>query len=808
MLDLGKIMVRISTDTSGLKKGEREVEESTHKIEKEFEKTNKEVQKFNININITNQVLNKVRKEMDKTTERVIVHKREIKSLNKNVNIFLKTYRALLSVFVASKITGFGRDILYLIDRFTEMNVQIAMSTKSLEDYNMVQKELLRISNNTGSALKTTVKLFRALSLNAKELKLNAKQMVAFTETIQQLGHLSGSNYDQLNRGLTQFSHGLAHGILRTVELNSLLDTIPEIAVAISKGMGISLKQLREMAMAGDVVSKDVFEAILKQTDEISKRANDLPITFTVAFQSLQNSFGTLLSKVDALLGGNGNLAKRFKQFSNFIENNMEPLSVKIAQSFTAVKNVLSEIWDFGASLIDLGYKMGVALTGGVWSDGMEMSGDNLLHLLNDISYGIGVLTASTNLAGDVMQPILENIVHAVKTATQNMIKLFNTGYESALTDRLKNVDSLASRIVDIQKKNVKHARLVAKFNGVELRDGETKEELANRIRDGINRELELLKEKNKIIEDMTRAEEDRHEKALNGYQSNEEAIDKYMKKLDELKDRQINNQKEIDDLVNKKIDVPTKPGTSGGLEDQFDHEMKRAEEVAKFRAKLDEQGLAKLTLNLQRMKAVKGEFIEDDLKSVQHQMDTLQTMGRAGFEFQKSVAITKAIMNAESAAISAYNWGMELGGEPLARTMQMLSYATTAVSIAKISSQKYKGGRAMGGSVAPNSMYRVNENGMEMLTVGGDSYLMTGNQNGHVTPANKIGGGEVTVNIHNVAGHTAEVSRSQDDNGLNIDVIIKAIEGNFINSVETGNGGFSRAIEERYGLSRSVGAV
>lgn len=38
---------------------------------------------------------------------------------------------------------------------------------------------------------------------------------------------------------------------------------------------------------------------------------------------------------------------------------------------------------------------------------------------------------------------------------------------------------------------------------------------------------------------------------------------------------------------------------------------------------------------------------------------------------------------------------------------------------------------------VMPDRIYRVNEDGPEMLTVGGRDYLMAGNQAGRVTPSN-----------------------------------------------------------------------
>lgn len=62
-----------------------------------------------------------------------------------------------------------------------------------------------------------------------------------------------------------------------------------------------------------------------------------------------------------------------------------------------------------------------------------------------------------------------------------------------------------------------------------------------------------------------------------------------------------------------------------------------------------------------------------------------------------------------------------------------------------------FGGGRANGGPVEANGLYRVNERGPELLTVGNRDYLMMGGQSGSVTP-NRGGGGLTQVNNFNYA--------------------------------------------------------
>lgn len=53
-----------------------------------------------------------------------------------------------------------------------------------------------------------------------------------------------------------------------------------------------------------------------------------------------------------------------------------------------------------------------------------------------------------------------------------------------------------------------------------------------------------------------------------------------------------------------------------------------------------------------------------------------------------------------------------------------------------------FGGGKATGGGVQAGMFYRVNENGPEMLSIGGRDFLMMGSQSGHVTAKPRLGGG------------------------------------------------------------------
>lgn len=80
-----------------------------------------------------------------------------------------------------------------------------------------------------------------------------------------------------------------------------------------------------------------------------------------------------------------------------------------------------------------------------------------------------------------------------------------------------------------------------------------------------------------------------------------------------------------------------------------------------------------------------------------------------------------------------------------------------------------FGGGKSSGGWAKPNTIYEVNERGLEMATVGGRDYMLTGNQPVHVTPHERIGAGgrsvAVTQNFYNpnMVDRNSAAQREQD---------------------------------------------
>lgn len=120
--------------------------------------------------------------------------------------------------------------------------------------------------------------------------------------------------------------------------------------------------------------------------------------------------------------------------------------------------------------------------------------------------------------------------------------------------------------------------------------------------------------------------------------------------------------------------------------------------------------------------------------------------------------------------------------------------------------------GRANGGPVKSGSMYRVNEKGTpELLNVGGNQYLMMGNQSGRVDnmggpgagSANSASGGSVTINVFNNTDSKVTATERQGGDNRIIDVVIDRVANNIM-----AGGSVANSIQSTYGLNRGAGTA
>jgi tape measure domain-containing protein len=229
---------------------------------------------------------------------------------------------------VVNTLRGFGlvigvegvRRALAAADSYKTLEARIKGITAETGDYIKVSEDLRDVSRLTGSQLETTVSVFQSLARSSKELGATNTQMITLTRLVQQLGVIGGTSTAAMADGLRQFSQAMAGGVVRAEEFNSIVDSLPEVANAIAKGLGVGLGELRKMVVSGRLLSKDVFQVLLEQAGEIDERFKQMPVTAERGWNAFEQSLTRILSKLDQASGITDFIGRGLQGWANYLD--------------------------------------------------------------------------------------------------------------------------------------------------------------------------------------------------------------------------------------------------------------------------------------------------------------------------------------------------------------------------------------------------------------------------------------------------------------------------------------------------------
>jgi len=195
------------------------------------------------------------------------------------------------------------RSALDLADRYSGLEQRVKQATAATGDFARVNEGLFAIAQRTGSAFSDTVDVFQRLGFAAESLGASNNDILRLVQTVQQLGVISGASTTAMSAGLMQFSQALGSGVVRAEEFNSILENLPAVADKIAKGFGSTVAEVRKAVNEGKVLSKDVFEILLSQSEDVAEQFESMPDSLSRASQSFKNSLGAAFSDLDQKLG-------------------------------------------------------------------------------------------------------------------------------------------------------------------------------------------------------------------------------------------------------------------------------------------------------------------------------------------------------------------------------------------------------------------------------------------------------------------------------------------------------------------------
>lgn len=294
------------------------------------------------------------------------------------------------------------RELLALTEAYNRAQNRLRGVVEGTAQLNAVTAELFRIANSSRASFEATAELYARIGISAKSLGLSQRELLDFTESLNQAVALSGASAEEASAGILQLSQGLASGALRGDELRSVLEQLPAVADVIAKGLGITRAQLRTFGQEGKITADVVLDAFKKARVELSENFGKTAPTLSQAFTVLKNSAIQFFGELDQSLGVTQTLAKALIGLAGTLQG--------VAGNMRETLGTLLGIFATAADSI-VGFFRGSFNVLGVLFDQLpehaDVAGDLIVKFIRDaVEKVVSFVVAAFQTLGDVMRRV------------------------------------------------------------------------------------------------------------------------------------------------------------------------------------------------------------------------------------------------------------------------------------------------------------------------------------------------------------------------------------------------------------------
>lgn len=185
---------------------------------------------------------------------------------------------------VAEALMELPGKVIDLADEYTNTQARIGLITNDVQGLSDAIYQASLRSRGSYSQMADTV---AKLGLTARNAFQSTEEIVPFVENIQKMFAIGGTGTAQQQASLLQLSQALGSGKLQGDEFRSIAENAPMLGQIISRYMGVTQGELKDLAKDGEITANIMRNAILGATDEIEAKFKNMPRTFGQNMQLL-----------------------------------------------------------------------------------------------------------------------------------------------------------------------------------------------------------------------------------------------------------------------------------------------------------------------------------------------------------------------------------------------------------------------------------------------------------------------------------------------------------------------------------------
>lgn len=214
---------------------------------------------------------------------------------------------------IGTGINGFMKQA----DEAAMINSRIGMMNDSLLEHHELQKNILKMANDTRTGYAETVDLMSKLTMSG--VFDSTQDVASITESINKAIRIGGGTDEMNKSAMLQLSQALGSGVLQGDELRSLSENAPYMMKVLADGLGVARGELKQMGADGELTTDVVIQAFENQRDVINSTFENIPRTWGDVTTKLGNSWTNFMQHL-IREDGTGVLNPLINQFYAFAE--------------------------------------------------------------------------------------------------------------------------------------------------------------------------------------------------------------------------------------------------------------------------------------------------------------------------------------------------------------------------------------------------------------------------------------------------------------------------------------------------------
>ena len=241
------------------------------------------------------------------------------KALKKNEQEW-KRWGATTKLIITGVVVLAARELIRYSDAFTSLTNKLKLSTNGTRELANITKTLFDVSRDTRTSVESTVDLYTKMERATRNLDISQERLVKITSSINKAFAISGATTQETSGSIRQLGQAFASGTLRGDEFNSIAEQAPIIMEAVKEATGKTAGELRELAATGVLSTEILIESLERYAQKIDTDFAQATATFSQKLENARTNAIEFVGANDAITGSVGVLGDSVLGLSNNLD--------------------------------------------------------------------------------------------------------------------------------------------------------------------------------------------------------------------------------------------------------------------------------------------------------------------------------------------------------------------------------------------------------------------------------------------------------------------------------------------------------